>query len=76
MKRRRLILAVVLLLAVIALGVFILVGIPLIRDTFTPPITGLPPTSAGNSLQARFTQTAQAKASGASATGTPQATAQ
>jgi hypothetical protein len=73
MNRRRLILVIVLLVAVIAVGVFILVGIPLIQDTFTPPITGLPPTSADNSLRARFTQTAQAKAAGASPSGTSQA---
>ncbi len=74
MKRRRMILVAVLVLAVIALGAFILVGIPLIQDTFTPPITGLPPTSAdNNSLRARFTQTAQAKATAASPSGTSQA---
>lgn len=65
--------ATILLLVVIALGVFVAVGVPLIRDTFTPPITGLPTSDSGNSLRARFTQTAQAKTSIKAASETPQA---
>jgi len=76
MRRRRLILIVILLVVVIALGVFVFVGIPLIQDTFTPPVTGLPTTNAANSLRARFTQTALAKTQGSSATETPQAQTQ
>jgi len=70
MKRRRLIF-VVLLIAVVLLGAFVIYGVPLIQDMFTPPVTGLPTTSAGNSLQARFTQTALAKSSASGATATP-----
>lgn len=66
MRRRRLVVAG-LVIVVIILGLFLLVGVPLIRDTFTPPITGLPPTSQSNSLQARFTQTAAARASATAA---------
>lgn len=69
MKRRRLIFVLV-LFVVILLSIF--VAYPLVRDMFTPPITGLPATSAGNSLQARFTQTAQAKLSVRNASATPQ----
>jgi hypothetical protein len=71
MKRRRLIL-VVLLLVVLLLGAFVVYGIPLIQAMFTPPITGLPTTSAGNSLQARYTQTALAKTSAPNASATAQ----
>jgi hypothetical protein len=73
MKRRRLILAVV-VLVVILLGVFVVYGIPLVQAMFTPPITGLPTTSAGNSLQARYTQTAQARISAPGGSATPQTT--
>ncbi len=75
MRRRRLILAVV---VIVLLGLFLVVGFPLIRDLFTPPITGLPTAAnPGNSLQARFTQTAQARASaGPAATRTPESTTQ
>ena len=68
MKKRRPILIAALIVLVILLVVFIFVGIPLIRDTFSTPIPGLP-TSApgtGNSLQARYTQTALARTPGAS----------
>src|SRR5579871_2011168 len=73
MKNRRMIYAVVLIVVVVLLGVFLLVGVPLIQQTFTPPITGIPATSAGNSLRDRYTQTALAKSSssGASASATP-----
>jgi hypothetical protein len=74
MPKRRLILTVVVIVAVVVLGLFVIYGIPLIRDTFTPPITGLPTASSGNSLQARFTQTAHAKTSAPSAAQTPQST--
>ena len=63
MKRRRLVLTVASIVLVILVGLFVIYGIPLIRDTFTPPISGLPTSASttGNSLQARYTQTAQAK---------------
>jgi hypothetical protein len=69
MRKRRLMIVVV-VLVVVLLGAFVVFGIPLIQDMFTPPITGLPTTSAsaGNSLQA---QTALAKKSAPSITLTP-----
>ncbi len=70
MKRRRLIVAVF-LVVVLLLGVFLIYGIPAIQDMFTPPITGLPATSTGNSLQARFTQTALARNAAPGASQTP-----
>ena len=71
MNRRKRMMTIAAVVLVILIGVFVVVGIPLIRDTFTPPISGLPTTSAGstgNSLQARYTQTALAKQSGSTAT--------
>ena len=71
MKKRPRLMAVAAIILVILIAVFVVVGIPLIRDTFTPPISGLPTTSAGstgNSLQARYTQTALAKQSSTTAT--------
>ena len=61
MSKRRVIGTIAGIVVVILLGLFVVYGIPFIKDTFTPPITGLPTASAGNSLQARFTQTAAAK---------------
>jgi len=74
MNRRKRMMTIAAVVLVILIGVFVVVGIPLIRDTFTPPISGLPTTSAGstgNSLQARYTQTALAKQSGSTATPPP-----
>ncbi len=73
MGKRRLFLGIGLLLLVVVLGLFVIYGLPLVQAMFTPPITGLPPTSTGNSLQARFTQTALAKTAAAGPTGTPSA---
>ncbi len=73
MKRRRPILIAALIVLLILLVIFIFVGIPLIRDSFSTPIPGLPTSApgSGSSLQARYTQTAQAKGTGAASTGTP-----
>lgn len=79
MSRRRLILAAVIVVAVLALGAFVVLGIPFIQDTFTPPVVGLPTVnaSAGSSLRERFTQTALAKQQpAASVSQTPIASAQ
>ncbi len=72
MQKRRLILGIGLLLVAVVLVLFVIYGIPLVQAMFTPAITGLPPTPAGNSLQARYTQTALAKMT-PSQTGTPTA---
>ena len=77
MKKHPRLMAVAAIVLIILIGVFVVVGIPLIRDTFTPPISGLPTTSAGstsNSLQARYTQTALAKQNAVTASQTPPAT--
>ncbi|HLY25600.1 MAG TPA: hypothetical protein VKQ72_04630 [Aggregatilineales bacterium] len=68
MKRRRPILIAVVIVLLVLFVVFIFVGIPLIRDSFSTPIPGLPTSApgSGNSLQARYTQTALAKTPGAS----------
>jgi hypothetical protein len=71
MRNRRTVIAIFALVAVILLGLFVVFGLPLIQDMFTPPITGMPTAPAGNSLQARFTQTAQAKQSGTGGTQVP-----
>jgi len=85
MSRCRLILAAVIVVAVLALGVFVVVGIPLIRETETQPIVGLPTANAvstavsnGNDVfRTRYTQTALAKQQpAASVSQTPIASAQ
>ena len=74
MNRRRVIRTIALVIVIILLGVFVIYGIPFIRDTFTPPIVGLPTAQSGaqpgNSLQARYTQTALARQSGSNSPGT------
>ncbi len=70
MKRHRVILLVVLLLLVV---LFVIFGVPLVRDMLTPPIVGLPTTGAGDSLRDRYTQTALAKTTLTSASETPSA---
>ena len=61
MRKRKTIGIVAAVVVVVLVGLFIIYGVPLIRDMFTPPIAGLPTASASNSLQARFTQTAAAR---------------
>ena len=61
MSKRSVIGTIATIVVVTLLGLFVVYGVPFIRDIFTPPITGLPTSSAVNSLQARFTQTAAAK---------------
>ncbi len=73
MQKRRLILGLGLLVVVVVLVLVVIYGIPLVQAMFTPAITGLPPTPVGNSLQARFTQTALAKTTPQSPSGTPTA---
>ncbi|MEP7287529.1 MAG: hypothetical protein ABI947_17360 [Chloroflexota bacterium] len=76
MSRRRIMLSVGLFVVIVLLALFIIVGIPLIRDTFATPIPGLPTTSAGSSsLRDRFTQTAAAKQGTVSPAETPQGVA-
>src|SRR5262249_46775127 len=75
-RRRRMILAAVLVVVVVVIAAFLIIGVPLIQQPFTRPVTALPTANPGNSLRARYTQTAQAKANAASGEQTPQATSQ
>ena len=70
MKKRPRLMTIVGVILVILVAVFVIYGVPFIRSTFTQPITGLPTAngSTGNSLQARYTQTALAKQSNTTAT--------
>ena len=70
-KKRNLLIGTALVLVVL-LGLFAVYGVPFVQDLFAPPVTGLPTTSAANSLRARYTQTALAKTSTSNATETPQ----
>lgn len=75
MRKRRVFVVVLVVLLVAAAGLFAVYGVPLIEAMFTPPVTGLPPTSEGNSLRARFTQTALARTTVPGPASTPSGTA-
>jgi hypothetical protein len=73
MKRRQIFLSIAGVVLVLLVILFIGVGIPFIRDTFTTPIPGLPTANASASapsLRDRFTMTAAARQTTAATTPT------